>query len=47
MLRPAPNFSTFSGGWPPLACSAVQNGPGATTLARMPFSSSCLDNALV
>ena len=31
-----PNGSSFSWGWPPHGCSAVQNGPGATAFARMP-----------
>ena len=41
-----PNCFTFSCVWPPLGCSAVQNGPGATTLTRIPFSISCPASAL-
>jgi hypothetical protein len=32
---------------PPLGLSGVQNGPGATELARMPFSISSAARALV
>ena len=34
-------------GWPPETCSGVQNGPGATTLTRMPFGASCCARPLL
>jgi hypothetical protein len=43
----SPNFSTFSCGCPPDGWSTVQTGPGATTLALIPFSISCFASALV
>ncbi len=40
----APHCFCFSGCAPPLICSGVQIGPGATPLTRMPFGASCLAN---
>ena len=37
-----PNFWSFSMLAPPLTCSGVQIGPGATPLTRMPFGPNCL-----
>lgn len=41
-----PYSGSWSVGYPPDTCNAVQVGPGATTLTRMPRGASCWDNAL-
>ena len=37
-----PNSGRSFCSWPPVTCRAVQMGPGATTLTRMPLGATCL-----
>ena len=42
-----PNLGSFSCCWPPLTCSAVHTGPGATEFTRIPFEAICFANPRV
>jgi len=42
----APNCGNLLSGCPPVTCSGVHTGPGATAFTRMPFGASCFAKPL-